>query len=261
MIKSFYENQADANDYTFLHDFKSTNINAHFHKSLELVYCMEGTTEFFMNGKKYVLNADEIYFVPSYAVHYNKCIGSNKIMSCVFAHNFFHDFEKTYPNMTFEPVLKNTMQNKSALLPLFMEFYETYWDYYPDSIPFLKRQAIINDLLFRIALIYPLVPIQPKKVDTTILDILNHINEHYTENINLNSLAQKYNYCPQYFSELFNKNVGCSLNTYLNNVRIENAIAEIESPGNKKTLTQIAFDHGFKSLPTFYRALREKKKI
>lgn len=258
-MKSFYETQADLNDYTFLHDFYSTNIDAHFHKSLEIVYCLEGETEFFINGKKYLLQADEIYFVPSYAVHYNKCVKSNKILSFVFAHNFFHDFEKTFPNMTFENVLRNKMQNKDVLLPLFWEFYETYWDYHPKTIPFLKRQSLINDILFRMYLLYPLVPIQEKKIDSTIMDILSYINQHYTEDINLTNLSQRYNYCPQYFSELFNKNVGCSLNAYLNNIRIESAISEIEDPNNKKTLTQIAFDHGFKSLPTFYRALREKK--
>lgn len=258
-VKSFYESQADQNDYTFLHEFSSTHIEAHFHKSLEIVYCLEGTTEFFINGKKTVLEKDDIYFVPSYAVHYNRNIGGNKILSFVFAHNFFHDFEKTFPNMTFQNVLQNKTQNKAALRPLFEQVHETYWDYWPYPIPFLKRQSLINDLLFRMSLIYPLVPIQQKKVDSIILDILSYINQHYTEDINLTSLAQRYNYCPQYFSELFNKNVGCSLNTYVNNIRIEQALEEIEDSNNKKTLTQIAFDHGFKSLPTFYRFLREKK--
>jgi AraC-like DNA-binding protein len=259
-MKSFYETQADLNDYTFIHDFSETDIGAHFHKSIELVYCLNGKTEFFINGKKYLLDEDEIYFVPSYAVHSNKCLQSNKIISLVFAHNFFHDFEKTYPNMTFDNVLRNKLQNKNVLYPLFKEFYETYWDYWREPIPFLKRQSLINDLLFRMALIYPLVPIQQKKVDSTILEILTFIHQHYTEDLNLNSLAERYHYCPQYFSELFNKNVGCSLNAYLNNIRIEGALTEIDDPNNKKTLTQIAFDYGFKSLPTFYRTLREKRK-
>ena len=59
-MKSFYETQADLNDYTFIHDFSETDIGAHFHKSIELVYCLNGKTEFFINGKKYLL--DEVRF-------------------------------------------------------------------------------------------------------------------------------------------------------------------------------------------------------
>ena len=136
--------------------------------------------------------------------------------------------------------------------------YDTYWNCY-QNIPFLKRQSLINDLLYELSLIYPPVPIKQKKVDSTILDILTYINTHYQDDIDLKFLAKRYNYCPQYFSEFFNKNVGCSLNSYLNNIRIEQALAEIEDPSNKKTYAEIAFDNGFKSLPTFYRCLREKR--
>ena len=259
-MKSFYERKADANDYTFAHYFSTTKIDAHFHKSLEIVYCIEGEMEFFINGKKYLLHADEIYFAPSYAVHYNRSVGNNQILSFVFSHNFFHDFEKTYPNMTLDYVLTDREKNQK-IFHVLKNVHDAFWNYHPNPIPFLKCQALINDLLFELATAYTLVPIQQRKVDITILEILHYINEHYTEDINLTALSQRYNYSPQYFSELFNKNVGCSLNTYLNNIRIENAMQEIEDPKNKKTLAQIAFEHGFKSLPTFYRALREKRRF
>ena len=256
-MASFYETNSDRNDYMFMHMFSSTTIGAHFHKALEIVYCVEGETEFFISGEKYLLAANEIYVVPSYAVHYNRYKKSNTILSFVFAHNYFHDFEKTYPNMIFEPVLRNHEANKKLYVKL-KALHDLHWDCH-QQIPFIKRQALINDFLYDLALTYPLLPIQEKKIDYTILDILTFINKHYTEDINLESLSNRYNYCPQYFSELFNKNVGCNLNTYLNNIRIENALLEIDDPQNKKSLAQIAFDNGFKSLPTFYRTLREKR--
>lgn len=256
-MASFYETKADGNDYMFMHMFSSTSIGAHFHKALEIVYCVEGTMECFISGEKFLLQANEMYVVPSYAVHYNRYKNSNTILSFVFAHNYFHDFEKTYPNMMFEPVLRNQEENKKLYNTL-KEMHDTYWAH-DQQIPFIKRQSLINDFLYELSLIYPLVPIQEKKLDSTILDILSFINKNYNEDISLDLLARKYNYCPQYFSELFNKNVGCKLTTYLNNIRIENALLEIENPKNKKSLAQIAFDNGFKSLPTFYRTLREKR--
>lgn len=256
----YYETKADANDYLLIFPFTSSSVGAHFHKSLEFVYCIEGSMEFFVNGTKFILNADEIYAVPSYYVHYNRTVGNNKILSLVFAHNYFHDFEKSYPNQTFDFVLKNHEKNRD-IYHHFSDFYDLFvahnWNY--NKIPFLKRQAVINELLYDLANAYPLKSLENKKINNTLLDILTYINEHYTENITLHQLAAQYGYSPKYFSEIFNKNVGCNLTTYINNIRIENAIKQMEDPNNKKPLTSIAFDHGFNSLATFYRALQKKK--
>lgn len=257
-MKSFYETAADANDYLFTHYFTSTSIGAHFHKSLEIVYCLEGSTEFSINGKKGVLNADEMYFVPSYAVHFNRNVGSNTILSLIFAHNFFHDFEKTFPNKIFEPALRDHEANKGLLLKM-KEIHDIYWAHNM-QVPFLRTQALLDDLLYSLTLAYPLVPFSHKKMDYTFLNILTYINEHYTEDITLDMLAKKYNYCPQYFSEFFNKTMGCNLNAYLNNIRIENVLKEMDNPLTDKTITQLAFDNGFKSLSTFYRTLQDKRK-
>ena len=64
-MSSFYETEADRHDYMLIFPFTSSSVGAHFHKSLEFVYCLEGKTEFFIDGTRYVLNKDEIYTVPS----------------------------------------------------------------------------------------------------------------------------------------------------------------------------------------------------
>ena len=140
-MSSFYETEADRNDYMLIFPFSSTGVGAHFHKSLEFVYCLEGKTEFFIDGTRYLLNADEIYTVPSYSVHYNKNIGSNKILSFVFAHNYFHDFEKSYPNLTFKPILLNHEKNREIrdyLENIFQIFVQNGYNY--ENIPFLKTK-------------------------------------------------------------------------------------------------------------------------
>lgn len=258
-MSSFYETEADRNDYMLIFPFTTSSVGAHFHKSLEFVYCLEGKTEFFINGTRYLLNADEIYTVPSYSIHYNKNIGPNKILSFVFAHNYFHDFEKSYPGLTFQPLLLNHEKNREIRI-----FLEDFFDFFAknsynyDNIPFLKRQAVINEFLYKLVNIYSLTNLSTKKVTNVILDILTYINTHYKEKLTVNNLADTFGYSPQHFSEIFNKHVGCNFNTYINNVRIENALLELNTPNNKKSHTEIAFDCGFNSLATFYRALNKK---
>lgn len=258
-MKSFYETQADANDYIFTHYFISSSINAHFHKSLEIVYCLEGKMEVYVSGEKYILCENEMYFAPSYSIHYNRNVGANKILSFIFAHNFFHDFEKTYPDLTL-PFILNDHQKNMEFLSLLSQFHNLRVEKKCD-IPFIKNQTIINEMLYFLATNYKLQVIKQRKLDNLLLEIISYLNENYKEKLNLKDLSQRFNYCPQRFSEIFNNNIGCSLNSYLNNIRLEKALLEIENPKNKKTLTQIAFENGFNSMATFYRVLNENKKI
>ena len=257
-----YESQADSNDYFFIWKFENSSVVSHFHKSIELVYCLEGKTEFFIDGEKYILNKDEIYFVPSYSVHYNKCLGNNKIIPFVFAHSFFHDFEKTYKGLTFDPVLKNIEANQKILKHL-DRIFETFckYNYIYDQIPFIIRQTLINELLCEMVNNYKLKPIERKKTDDRIVEILIYINSHYKEQLTLKTLSEKWFYSPKYFSNLFNKVVGCSLSAYLNNIRIENTLVQFQELKGKKSLSIIALENGFNSISTFYRVLKGRDSL
>lgn len=259
-MRSFYETLADSNDYFFVHEFHSQPVSPHFHKSLEFVYCLDGKTEFFAGGEKFVLEKDEIYTVPSYFVHSNRNLGENRTLSFLFAESYFDDFEKTYPNMTFDFVLRDKQTNQ-RLKPLFENLLALYMEYgqKQENIPFLKRRAVINDFLYVLTKAYPLHSIPKPKAEDRILDVLTFLNEHYAEPIDLPTLSKRYGYSPQHFSELFNTRVGCNLKAYINNVRIEKALALMADKNESRSITQIAFDCGFNSLATFYRALKTKR--
>jgi AraC-like DNA-binding protein len=254
-----YEPQSDKNNYFLIFPFTNCEVVPHFHKALEFVYCVKGEMEVMINGNKYILRPNEIYVAPSYSIHSHKILQANEYLVFVFAHNYYHDFEKSFPNKELLHVLKNHEENKKIyqkMLQMFQVF--TDYNFLYENIPFLYRQALINEFLFELSKTYPLQDIKQKTVNNSILEILSYINQHYTENFSLESLAQKYNYSPKYFSEFFNKNVGCNLHTYVNNVRIDNALLDLNNPENKDSITQIAFKHGFNSLATFYRVLQRK---
>ena len=87
-MNSVYESLADSKEYLLLNFYDSTEILPHYHKSVELVYCVEGKTLFFINGTKIVLQENEIFFAPSFAIHSNQNSGKNLILSLVFYINF-----------------------------------------------------------------------------------------------------------------------------------------------------------------------------
>ena len=50
---------------------------------------------------------------------------------------------------------------------------------------------------------------------------ISYINEHYNEDINLETVANIVHLNPSYFSSIFKKEVGVSFSNYLNKIRIE----------------------------------------
>ena len=84
--------------------------------------------------------------------------------------------------------------------------------------------------------------------------ILHYINEHYAEPLSLRSLSREFGYSPQYFSKLFHKYMRINLTEYVNIARVNQAKRLLES---KKSIAEIAFECGFGSTPSFYRAYKK----
>ena len=54
------------------------------------------------------------------------------------------------------------------------------------------------------------------------------IDENYMYDLNLTMIAEKFNYNPSYFSEMFKSKVGKSFIQYVNEVRMEHAVRLLE---------------------------------
>jgi AraC-like DNA-binding protein len=142
---------------------------------------------------------------------------------------------------------------------MLMEIFSIYLSYNcnGNQIPFLQRQALINNLLLKLTQTYRLVPATEIKENHTIIEILKFLNQNYKEELSLPITAKQFHYSPKYFSELFKQNVGCNFTEYLHNIRIKNILSQLEDPDNKQSITSLALENGFNSLATFYRVLKQ----
>ena len=93
------------------------------------------------------------------------------------------------------------------------------------------------------------------KQNELVIASLKYISEHYCDvDITLKSCSDAIGYCKEYVSKQFNSIIGVSFKTYVNNLRIKK-FKELEN--NKRgTKQEIALACGFKSVATFYRALK-----
>lgn len=86
-----------------------------------------------------------------------------------------------------------------------------------------------------------------------------YIKQHYSEELTVNELSQKFLINPTYYSNLFSKEVGLTLSKYITKVRIKNACKLLE--GTSIGISDISFNVGYQDLQYFYRVFKKEMKL
>lgn len=122
----------------------------------------------------------------------------------------------------------------------------------PDSA---LARAYIAVILGRLAESLPLKPASPSSGHDTAKSILLYINEHISEPISLELLSRKLFINKYSISRIFSEQIGCSLHTYVNALRVELAQNMLRDPS--LSTSELIARCGFESERTFYRTFRE----
>ncbi len=89
----------------------------------------------------------------------------------------------------------------------------------------------------------------------TLNKILEYINDHYYEKLDLNSLSKMFFISPTHISRLFNKHMGMTTISYINEVRIAKAI-ELLKEGHL-SIKEVAEKTGYDNLNNFYKYFKQ----
>ncbi|MDR0648656.1 MAG: PocR ligand-binding domain-containing protein [Synergistaceae bacterium] len=87
---------------------------------------------------------------------------------------------------------------------------------------------------------------------------LQYMRQNYNNKVCLNSVAQKVNLSPSYFSKVFKKEMGCNFNAYMNTIRIEKSITLVRY--EDMTFAQAAAAVGFDSQSYFTKVFKRVTK-
>lgn len=98
-----------------------------------------------------------------------------------------------------------------------------------------------------------------KKSESMIDVVIDYIREHYEENITRTTLAQVVNFSPEYLGKVFKKQMGVSINDYINKYRIEKAKKLLSSTNYK--VIDIALMVGFENMPYFSSVFKKYEGI
>lgn len=259
------------NDYPFViyympclhHNF---SVSLHWHEEVEIIYVRQGILHLTIDNEEYTAQAGDIFFVNSQTIHQMHVDTYHTIYyTLLFPLSFlqFHTKDAASRNYL-SPLLDHAMQfktniSKSAiysevlsdikqLLTLFYEKPEAYA---------LSIKCVLLQMICQLYKSGDIVPSDYSyQYGMLHREILGYLNDNYSKNINLDTIAEHFHMSPKYFSRYFKKNFHMTLTEYINHLRLERSINLLQT--TELSITEIALSCGFSSCSYFNKKFKSE---
>ena len=222
-----------------------------FHNSIELISVHGGEFEVMLSGEWHTFSAGSLIYLDKLTPHLTRAAESVEGLE-VYALVITLPYLTRFPeinDMTFDTVLTNgeACEEISELIkwgyPRFKEMNsEMKTGFATMLIGALKKNFELRER-------------PSKKQHMLLLDMVQYISDHYTEEINLELLARELGYEKTYLSRTINGMLGMNLREYINSYRVT-MVNRMRAEHPELTLAKISEACGFESLNTFYRAYK-----
>lgn len=271
----------DIMDYPFhshIQDLVGVGVmaNAHYHKYIEILYCLAGKIKIFLDGKEYQFCEGDMIVINSREVHH--IIGEssfNKYIVLKFEPEILYVSSKSIFEVKY--VLPFTM-NKSTHQKLFTND-ETKTTFVPQLLHDIYDEYTKQEYGFELAIrthicrifLWILRGWNKKGLDLDINNSLNDINimklekailyvsKNYPEEISVYEVAELCNMSYSYFSRFFKSIMKKNFSEYVNYVRINEAEKLLIT--TDLNITEIAGQVGFSTSSYFIQIFKAHKKV
>lgn len=207
----------------------------HWHEDIEWVYIRSGQMNYYMNGKRVLLNTGEALMVNSRQMHYGY---SENGQDCDFIRILCHPKIFITNSVLYQsyiaPVLSNPSLEYLHLKPEFPEDAEAL-QLLPEILRIKKEHpaayeieaaALLSLLWCRLLRSHPMMPneaaAKPQEPDLLVqCDMVSYIYSHYSESINLDEIAAAGKVCRNKCCQIFRRYLNQSPIDFLNHYRLE----------------------------------------
>lgn len=262
-MKAFHEVRRYDSDFMVWHSaYENISFLAHWHKEIELIYVRSGQCRLSVSDQNFVAKSGDFVVCESGVIHYSDSfdmdnsldfiIFDTNILSSMFQNPHFAHPLITKENLQtygltreLEQLISLISQELTEKKPYYQEIVEAslcrFWNQLKRHHPRSQHHS----------------PSQNRREHmlTDLQNLLDYIDTHYIENITLEYAADRMNFSPSYFSRVFKNLMGINFVTYLNLVRVEQAVKQLQETSLK--VTDIALNCGFNNIRTFNRVFKE----
>lgn len=242
----------------------------HWHTAAEVIMPIENNYAAVVDDTRISLNPGDILIIPPGELHQLFAPETGKRLIMQFDSTLLHPLnglDSTFHLLRPYIIISSRQDQElhSSLKPLLLELMNEYF-----SRSMLKEASSFAMLIQFFVLLgrsymrqercFPHRKSQKQqhKYIDKLQEVCNYINEHCTEEIQIDMLAELAGFSKFHFMRLFKQFMGISCYNYLNQHRIMHAEKLLIDPN--LTIMEVAMNSGFGSLPTFNRVFKNYKK-
>ena len=234
----------------------------HFHEDYEIYLFLEGDTRYVIEENVYSLEPGDIIIIQKNQMHrayhnspekYHRMVLNVSpdfftVASCPEYESIFLQDRRQYSKITAETV------RSSGLYDAFLRAKKYSQDFKNPYTPVIR--SIVTEILYLINHIenYSFSDISNPRLK----EIISYLNEHFTEPISLDALAEKFYLSKYHLCHIFSEGTGLTVYKYITNKRLTRADELIRSGFS---INDAALAAGFNHYMSYYRARKRNSEI
>ena len=250
-------------DFRLFHlkDKGETKVDYHYHEFYKLLFFISGKGGYFVEGKRYALTPGDIILIDKQCVHrpeFESGIPCERIIlyispefllresssACQLTDCFSKEYDHVLrPNEKIRKTLFSIVSNMEQELSS-----KRYGKEIVSTGMLLRLMVEIARSIFYKEVQKP-APMLPKS--KRMLDIMHYLDSHLTEDINIDTLAEKFYISRFHMMRRFREETGTTIHSYISDHRLMLA-RDLISQGIPAT--EVCFQCGFGSYSSFSRA-------
>ena len=219
----------------------------HFHSHIEVCLVLDGEMEAWIRDQRSLLKKGQMSVAWSYDPHGYQTPVHSEVLSIIIPPRLFQEFQ---------PQLQNRHNSTSFLSDpeLFRKIYDWIIEAEKSDDELISKgyiYLILGTLMGHVEFEQKTVQADQPLTSRALM----YLSEHFREPLDLSAVAHSLGYHPTHLSHMFKSTLNIGFNQYLTLLRLRETLLLMQE--GRKSITECAFESGFQSLRTFYRAFRE----
>lgn len=239
-------------------------IPQHWHQSTELIDCLSGSLDVWVEGGHLRLHQGDLLLINPYTVHSTQSLTVNHILVVQLPLPFLQSLTENQFNHQFQFDL-NTIQLPSSSYQHPRQCLDKLAELFERSKRSWTLATKIEEQALLLGVIADLVSNHTRPMpDSHVthgpsMELMNqvthYINHHFSDELSLHQVASEFNYSDSYFSRMFKQAFSINFHGFVISVRLNDAVARLVN--SDESVTDIAQASGFETYRNFYNAFND----
>ena len=221
--------------------------------SIDIVYVLNGAATYTIDHHRYQLKQGSLLCVPRGSLR-SAYTHQGELMECYSVSFQFFDMKGEEGFLPL-PVM-NHIGIQPGLISMYGDLNSSWLQRNPGYL--IKSRALLMLIILRL---YELILFkeEPIVTDARISKAVRYITDHYSEDLNINSVAKVTGLHPNYFGVLFKNSTGLSFRTFLTEIRLNSAENLLKS--GLHNISEVSIRCGFTDVCYFSRVYKKSRGI